>query len=112
MRVTRAAQRAYQDVVDEHVEVPEVNERALKDIEPNTTPATPTEEPLPAKTPAKTPAKKAKGKGKKGAKSKKARTEEEELAQIVEEAELQAAVSPVDDATGQEPAAGEDTDGK
>lgn len=110
MRVTRAAQRAQQDV-EEHVEAPEINERALKDIEPNTSPAAPTEEPIPAKTPAKTPAKKGKGKAKKGAKGKKAKTEEEELAHIVEEAEQQAAASLVNEAAEAEQVR-EHTDGK
>ena len=104
MRVTRAAQRAQHDVDEEHVEAPEVNERALKDIEPNTTPSVPTEEALPAKTPAKTPAKKGKGKGKKGAKGRKLKTKEEESAQVVEEAERQAAASPVNEAVEEEPA--------
>ncbi|KAF3034090.1 hypothetical protein E8E12_005918 [Didymella heteroderae] len=102
MRVTRAAQRAQQDVEEEHVEAFEANERALKDIEPNTTPAAPIEEPLSARTPAKTPAKKGRGKGKKGVKGKKAKTEEEELAQVVDEAD-RAAVSAEYEAAGQEP---------
>jgi len=93
MRLTRAAQRAQQDV-EEPIEASEDNERVLKDVEPNSSPAAHTEEPLPAKTPAKTPSKKGRGKGaKKGAKGKKAKTEEEELAQVVEEAERQAAAS-------------------
>ncbi|KAF9693582.1 hypothetical protein EKO04_008235 [Ascochyta lentis] len=97
MRVTRATQRAQQDI-EEAVEAPEVDERVLKDIEPNAPTAAQTEEPLPAKTPAKTPAKKGKGRGaKKGTKGKKAKTEEEELAQVVEEAERQAAASPEND---------------
>ncbi|KAF3040791.1 hypothetical protein E8E11_002846 [Didymella keratinophila] len=103
MRVTRAAQRAQQDVEEEHVEALEVNERALKDIEPNTTPAAPIDETLPAKTPAKTPAKKGKGKGKKGVKGKKAKTEDE-LVQVDEEAERQAAASPANEAAEEEPA--------
>lgn len=102
MRVTRAAQRAQQDVEEEQVEAPEVNERALKDIEPNTTAVAPIEDALPAKIPAKTPAKK--GKGKKGKKGKKAKTEEEELAQVVEEAERQAAASLASEAAEEEPA--------
>jgi hypothetical protein len=109
MRVTRAAQRAQQDVEEEQVEAPEINERALKDIEPNTTSAAPTEEAVPIKTPAKKPAKK--GKGKKGVKDKKANTEEEELAQVVKEAERQAAASLVNEAAEQEPTP-EHTDGK
>ncbi|KAF1358414.1 hypothetical protein EJ07DRAFT_180138 [Lizonia empirigonia] len=105
MRVTRAAQRAQQDV-EEPIEAHEDNERVLKDIEPNTSPAAQIEELLPAKTPAKTPAKKGRGKGaKKGAKNKKAKAEEEELAQpveeavgeAVEEAEPQAAAGPKDE---------------
>lgn len=77
MRVTRAAQRAQQDG-EEHPEAPEAHARALKDIEPNTSPVASTEELLPAKTPAKTPAKKGKGKpGRKGTKSKQAKTKEE-----------------------------------
>ena len=111
MRVTRAAQRAQQDVEEEHIEAIEVNERVLKDIEPNTTPAALIEEALPAKTPAKTPAKKGTGKGKKGAKGKKAKTEEEELAQVVEEVEQQAAASPANEAAEEEPAQ-EPADGK
>lgn len=111
MRVTRAAQRAQQDVDEEHVEAPEPNERALKDIEPNTTPSLPTEEVLPAKTPAKTPGKKGKGKGKKGAKGKKLKIEEEESAQVVEEVERQAAASLVTEAA-EEDSAQEPTDGK
>lgn len=111
MRVTRAAQRAQQDMEEEHVEAPEINERALKDIEPNTSPAAPTEEPIPAKTPAKTPAKKGKGKAKKGAKGKKPKTEEEELAHVIEEAEQQAAVSLVNEAAEEEQVR-EHTDGK
>ncbi|KAJ4343994.1 hypothetical protein N0V95_006450 [Ascochyta clinopodiicola] len=94
MRVTRAAQRAQQDS-EEPFETPEVDERALKDIEPNVTSTAQVEESLPAKTPAKTPAKKGKGKGaKRGAKVRKAKTEEEELVEVVEEAERQAAASP------------------
>ena len=90
MRVTRAAQRAQLDV-EQPVEAPEANERVLKDIEPNASPAAQDEEPLPAKTPAKTPSKKGKGKGaKKGARGKKTKTEEEELAEVVEEADQQA----------------------
>lgn len=74
MRVTRAAQR---------------NERALTDIEPNTT--LDQEEPLPAKTPAKTPAKKGKAKGaKKGSKSKKAKADEEDVADIADDSTRQA----------------------
>ncbi|KAF1928580.1 uncharacterized protein M421DRAFT_420469 [Didymella exigua CBS 183.55] len=103
MRVTRAAQRAQEDM-EEDVAAPEVSERALKDIEPNATPAAPTEEPLSAKTPAKTPAKKGRGKGKKGAKGKKAKSEGEAV-QVVGEAERQAAASPIiNEAAGQEPA--------
>ncbi len=88
MRVTRAAQRAHQDV-EEVVEAPEVSERVLKDIEPNSSPLVLSEEPVPAKTPAKAPAKKGKGKGaKKGAKGKKGKAAEEEVAQLVEENEM------------------------
>jgi hypothetical protein len=98
MRVTRAAQRAQQDVEEpveavEAVEV-ETKERILQDIEPNTTSEEQPEEPIPAKTPAKTPAKKGKAKAaKKGAKGRKAKTEEDDIAATVEEAELQAAAS-------------------
>lgn len=112
MRVTRAAQRAQQDVEEEeHVESPEMDARALKDIEPNTSPAAPIDDPVPAKTPAKTPAKKGKGKAKKSAKGKKAKTEEEELALVVEEAEQQAAASLADEAAEDE-LVREHTDGK
>lgn len=97
MRLTRAAQRAQQDV-EEPIEAIEDDERVLKDIEPNASPIAQTEELLPAKTPAKTPAKKGRGKGaKKGARGKKATTEEEELAQVIEQAETQAAAGPVND---------------
>lgn len=108
MRVTRAAQRVQQE---ELIEAPETSERALKDIEPNTTPAVPIEEALPPKTPAKIPGKKGKGKGKKGVKGKRVKTEEEELAQVVEEAERQVAASPVEEDAEQEPTQ-EHTDGK
>lgn len=105
MRVTRAAQRAQQDG-EEQAEAPEVHGRALKDIEPNTSPAAQTEEPLPAKTPAKTPAKKGKGKpGRKGAKSKTASTGEE-AAQDGEEPELQATESVKNEPAIKEPVQG------
>ena len=94
MRVTRAAQRAQQDVEEpvEAAEVVEAKERILQDIEPNTTSTEQPEEPLPAKTPTKTPAKKGKAKAaKKGAKGRKAKLEEDDDAPTVEEAELQAA---------------------
>ena len=96
MRVTRAAQRAQQDVEEpvEAVGAVEAKERILQDIEPNTTSAEQPEEPLPAKTPAKTPAKKGKAKAaKKGAKGRKAKTEEDDIDPTVDEAEPQAAAS-------------------
>lgn len=94
MRVTRAAQRAQQDLY-EPVDAAEVDERVLKDIEPNTTPADQPEEPLPVKTPAKTPAKRGKAKGaKKGAKSKNAKEDEEDIAQVSDEATRQVAAGP------------------
>ncbi|KAG9199633.1 hypothetical protein G6514_008293 [Epicoccum nigrum] len=94
MRVTRAAQRAQQDV-EEPVEAVEAKERILQDIEPNAASEEQPEEPLPAKTPAKTPAKKGKAKAtKKAAKGHKAKAEEDDVAPTVEEAEPQAAANP------------------
>jgi hypothetical protein len=98
MRLTRAAQRAQQDV-EEPTDAPDTTEpsqRALKEIAPNTPldEAQP-EEPLPKKTPAK----KGKAKGAKKGKGKKAKAteedaeEEDEPAQSVPEDEPEAAAS-------------------
>jgi hypothetical protein len=90
MRLTRAAQRAQQDV-EEPTDAPDTTEpsqRALKEIAPNTPldEAQP-EEPLPKKTPAK------KGKGKKAKATEEDAEEEDEPAQPVPEDEHEAAAS-------------------
>lgn len=116
MRLTRAAQRAQQNV-DELVDATDQERAPLNEISHNTTPelAEP-EESMPmktpaktsAKTPAKTPAKKSKkGGAKKGAKGKKGKAiEDEEHIGHVTEDERQAAASPASDAAVEDPAKG------
>lgn len=97
MRLTRAAQRAQQNVDEPTIDAPEDVERSpLNEISPNASPEliAPAEE-APKKTPARSKSKKG---AKKGGKGKKGKVVEEEPVQIVLEDERQAAGSPASDA--------------
>ncbi|KAH8730094.1 hypothetical protein GQ44DRAFT_607306 [Phaeosphaeriaceae sp. PMI808] len=97
MRLTRAAQRAQQNVDEPSTVASELKERApLNDISPNASPEliAPVEE-LPQKTPSKSKSKRG---GKKGGKGKKAKVAEEENIQLVLEDEQQVAENPSENA--------------
>lgn len=99
MRLTRAAQRAQQNV-DNPVDTTDQERAPLNEISHNaSSELTDPEEPLPQKTPAKTPAKKGKkGAAKKGTKGKKGKAvDDEDQTQVVAEDERQAAASRASD---------------
>ncbi|KAF2035393.1 hypothetical protein EK21DRAFT_84464 [Setomelanomma holmii] len=104
MRLTRAAQRAQENVEEPITDATEVKARTpLNEISPNASPELiePVEE-VTKKTPARSKSKKGGKKAKKGKKGKAAEEEEEEPVQVVLEDERQAAGSPASDAAAEE----------